>query len=145
MNSKNINEKKLVGRIEKIDLPDLNVDQLKAKIDTGAYTSSLHCHKVELNSAEKNVSFYLLDPTHPEYNNKKLTCPVEDIRSVRSSNGLTEDRIIIRTKIRLHTQVDTIELSLADRSEMRNPVLLGRKFLKDRFIVDVSRKYIGNK
>lgn len=144
MNSKGISEKKLIGRIEKIDLPDLNVDQLKAKIDTGAYTSSLHCHQIELDSSGKNVSFYLLDPTHPEYNKKKFTCPVEDIRSVRSSNGMTEDRIIIRTRIRLHNQVDTIELSLADRSEMLNPVLVGRKFLKDRFIVDVSRKYLGN-
>lgn len=144
MTLENRNDKKLIGRIEKVDFPDLNVFQLKAKIDTGAYTSSLHCHKIELNSSKKDVSFYLLDPSHPEYNEQIITSPVEDIRSVRSSNGLAEDRIIIKTRIYLHECLEMIQLSLTDRSEMRYPVLLGRKFLRDRYIVDVSKKFIGN-
>ncbi|MEX0995172.1 MAG: RimK/LysX family protein [Balneolaceae bacterium] len=144
MTLENRNDKKLIGRIEKVDFPDLNVFQLKAKIDTGAYTSSLHCHKIELNSSKKDVSFYLLDPSHPEYNEQIITSPVEDIRSVRSSNGLAEDRIIIKTRIYLHECLEMIQLSLTDRSEMRYPVLLGRKFLQDRYIVDVSKKFIGN-
>lgn len=144
MPQKNKNGKKLIGRLEKVDFPELDLYQLNAKIDTGAFTSSLHCHQIKLDTPKKNVSFYLLDPTHPEYNNRQITLPVEDIRTVRSSNGMAEERIIIKTKIRLLERTESIDLSLTDRSEMRNPILLGRLFLRDRFIVDVSKKFLGN-
>jgi len=139
MTSKNKNVKKLIGRTEKADFPSLNLYQLATKIDTGAYTSSLHCHHIELGREKKFVSFYLLDPSHPEYNNRQFTCPVEDVRTIRSSNGAAEERIVIKTKIKLLDCLNNIELSLTDRSEMRYPVLLGRKFLRNKFIVDVSK------
>ena len=63
------NKKITIGRIEKIDLPKLSLFNLDAKIDTGAYTSSLHCHHIELFTIKnrKWVKFYVLDPDHPEY------------------------------------------------------------------------------
>lgn len=132
---------KVIGRVEKADFPEWKLLQLDAKIDTGAYTSSLHCHHIELNEEKKEVTFLLLDPSHPEYHNRSFQAPVWSVKSIRSSNGLSEERIIIKTKILFHGSLRNIELSLTDRSGMRYPVLLGRKFLKKRYIIDVSRSY----
>lgn len=138
-------EKKVVGRIEKIDFPEWDLNDLDAKLDTGAFTSSLHCHHIELSDDSQNVSFFVLDPSHPEFDERKFRYPVSDIKMIRSSNGIAEERIIVKTKIRLLGNEYNIELSLTDRSEMRNPVLLGRKFIRNKFIVDVSEKYLGRK
>jgi len=143
---KNLNtKKKVVGRIEKIDFPEWDLFDLDAKLDTGAFTSSLHCHHIELSHDSKNVSFFVLDPSHPEFEDRKFSYPVSDIKMIRSSNGIAEERIIVKTKIHILGNEYSLELSLTDRSEMRNPVLLGRKFIRNKFIVDVSEKYIGKK
>ncbi|MEX1062120.1 MAG: RimK/LysX family protein [Balneolaceae bacterium] len=135
--------KKIIGRIEKIDFPGWKLYNLDAKIDTGAFTSSLHCHYIKLSENKKQVFFSILDPTHPEYEDSTFRCSVMDIRPVKSSNGLSEERIVIRSKIVLAGSLYPIELSLTDRTEMRNPVLIGRKFIRKKFIVDVSKKYAG--
>lgn len=133
-----------IGRIEKIDLPKLSLYNLDAKIDSGAYTSSLHCHDIE--QFEKDgvdwVKFYVLDPDHPEYEETLFECPVYKVKRVRSSNGQIEERVIIKQKTRFSRHKRTMELSLTNRSEMKFPVLIGRKFLKGLFIVDVSKKYL---
>jgi hypothetical protein len=138
-----MSRKKIIGRIEKVDFPDWNIFGIDAKIDTGAYTSSLHCHEIDLDSEKRNVTFSVFDPSHPEFEHKRFISPVHDIRSIRSSNGLAEDRIIIKTTLSIIGEEYPTELSLTNRSEMRYPVLLGRKFIKGRFIVDVSKKFIG--
>lgn len=130
-------EKRIIGRTERIDLPLLGLEKIDAKIDTGAYSSSLHCHHIEINGSE--VKFNLLDPEHPDYNERLYTLPVHDVRTVKSSNGLSEGRIFIQTDIVLFNQRQKIELSLTDRSEMKYPILIGRTFLEGQYIVDVSR------
>lgn len=143
---KNLNaDKKIIGRIEKIDFPEWGLYDLDAKVDTGAYTSSLHCHHIELAKDRKSVSFFVLDPSHPEFDDRNFSCPVSDIRMIRSSNGIAEERIVITTRVLLSGKEYSLDLSLTDRSEMRNPVLLGRKFIRNKFIVDVSEKYKGKK
>ncbi len=67
--------------------------------------------------------------------------PVHEIRNVRSSNGTLQERIFIKTKINLCGKSYTAQLSLADRTEMKYPMLIGRKFLEGRYIVDVAMKY----
>lgn len=136
--------KKIIGRIEKIDFPDWSITGLDAKIDTGAYTSSLHCHSIKLSSENgiDRVQFSVLDPDHPEYEKKQYICDVFDIRKVKSSNGISEDRVVIKQKAHFFNESRVIELSLTDRSGMRYPVLLGRKFL-NRYIIDSSKKYIS--
>lgn len=135
-------DKIIIGRIEKIDFPEWGLYNLDAKVDTGAFTSSLHCHHIELADDKQSVSFFVLDPSHPEFDDRNFICPVSDIRMIRSSNGIAEERIIIMARMRLSEKDYSIELSLTDRSEMRNPVLLGRKFIRNKFIVDVSSKYL---
>lgn len=136
--------KKIIGRIEKIDLPNLSLFNLDAKVDTGAYTSSLHCHQIKpfVKEGSNWVKFYVLDPDHPEYEETLFECAVHKLKKVRSSNGQIEERVIIKQKTQFQKYKRTIELSLTNRSEMKYPVLLGRKFLTGSFLVDVSKKYL---
>lgn len=137
--------KPVIGRLEKIDLPDLTIRNLDAKIDTGAYTSSLHCHKIELFHSDGKpwVSFHVLDPKHPEYEEIEYKSPVHRIKNVKSSNGRAEERVIIEQQVFFNGENSRIQLSLTDRSEMKYPVLIGRRFIKNRFVVDVSKKYLS--
>ncbi len=137
-------EKPIIGRVEKIDFPNLSLFNLDAKIDTGAYTSSIHCHKITFFEKNNNgwVRFFVLDPHHPEYEEIQHECRVHKIKNVRSSNGLTEKRVIIRQKVFFCGKSAMIQLSLADRSEMRYPVLIGRRFISTKFLVDVSKKFL---
>lgn len=138
--------KPVIGRIEKIDLPDLSIFNLDAKIDTGAYTSSLHCHRIEVikKSGRDWVQFYVLDPDHPEYEEILYSAPVHRLKIVKSSNGLSEERVIIKQKTLFFGENGVIQLSLTNRSEMKYPVLIGRRFLSDKYMVDVSKKYLAN-
>lgn len=137
----------IIGRIEHINFPEWDMFEINAKIDTGAYTSSLHCHHIEQfeKDGSEYVRFNLLDPSHDTYNERLFELPVYKVKSVKSSNGETEDRIIIKALIELMGKEIEAELSLTDRSEMRNPVLIGRKLIKNHFLVDVAKKYISKK
>jgi len=138
---------KIIGRLESIDFPEWDLIDIDAKIDTGAYTSSLHCHHIQSYDEDgtEYVRFNLLDPSHDTYNDKLFKLPVHRKKVVKSSNGSTEERFVVKTKVRLFDKLLTAELSLTDRSEMRYPVLVGRKLINGRFLVDVSKKYITKK
>lgn len=135
--------KKTIGRIEKIGFPNLSIDELDAKVDTGAYTSSLHCHNIKIvkKSNSEYVQFSLFDPEHPSYNNTLFESKLEKIRSVKSSNGLVQERYTIKETALFAGKKRVIELTLSDRSAMKYDLLLGRKFLQN-FLVDVSKKYL---
>ncbi|MFP8488310.1 ATP-dependent zinc protease [Gracilimonas sp. Q87] len=140
-------KQKIIGRTELVDLPEWNFNDLEAKIDTGAYTSSLHCHDIE--AFEKNgeswIKFFLLDPDHEAYNKQEIIMPVHDKREVKSSNGESELRYIVKTKVLFFKDPYIIEFSLTDRSAMKYPLLIGRKFLqKGPFLVDVTKENLNN-
>ncbi len=132
--------KKIIGRFEKVDFPDLDLYLLDAKVDTGADNNAIHCHEITLSKDEKTVSFKLLDPSHLDYNEKLFTMPVYRMRWVKSSNGDREHRVYIKAKITVMGEHYETEISLTDRSNMTYPMLLGRKFLHNRFVVDVSKQ-----
>lgn len=133
----------IIGRIEKIGFPNWSIDELDAKIDTGAYTSSLHCHHIRVVAKEdgKHVQFSIFDPKHPSYQNKVFDSKLEKIRKVKSSNGTVQNRYTIKEVAVFAGKKRTIELTLTDRSAMKYDLLLGRKFLST-FLVDVSKKYL---
>ncbi|MEQ8525552.1 RimK/LysX family protein [Gracilimonas sp.] len=142
----NTSNQKIIGRIELVNLPEWNFTDLEAKIDTGAFTSSLHCHHIEpfTKDGKSWIRFYMLDPDHDAYNEQMLEMPLHDQREVKSSNGETELRFFIQTKIEFFNSLYTIEFSLTDRSAMKYPLLIGRKFLrKGPFIVDVTNKNLS--
>ncbi|MFD2514590.1 ATP-dependent zinc protease [Pontibacter locisalis] len=141
-------EKKVIGRRELVSFPELDIDEIEAKIDTGAFTSAIHCsdiHEETRSDGTKVICLDLLDPSHPQYNHKKLEFTEYDLREIKSSIGEKQERYVIRTKIRLFDETLEAEFSLSDRSDMKYPVLIGRKLLKGRFVVDVSRKNVSQK
>ncbi|MFD3000026.1 ATP-dependent zinc protease [Pontibacter toksunensis] len=141
-------EKKVIGRRELVSFPELDIDEIEAKIDTGAYTSAIHCsdiHEETKADGTKVIALDLLDPSHPKYNHKKLKFSEYDLREIKSSIGEVQERYVIRTKIKLFDETIDAEFSLSDRSDMKYPVLIGRKLLKGKFIVDVSRKNLAHK
>jgi len=137
---------KVIGRLERVDFPEWDLQGIDAKVDTGAYTSSLHCHHITSYRENGNeyVKFNLLDPSHDTYDDKLFKWPVYRKKTIKSSNGTREERFVIKTKVRIFDHIFNAEFSLTDRSEMRYPVLLGRKLINNRFLVDVSQKYISN-
>ena len=130
-------QKQIIGRLDVIDLPDLGVENIHAKIDTGAYRSSVHCKKVHLEGDVLKFTLHT-DSGFKEYETKDWTQKV-----VKSSNGKTQKRYVIQTRIRLFGKNYKTSISLSDRSKMKNPLLIGRKMLNGRFIVDVSLKNLS--
>ncbi len=135
-----------VGWKEVVDLPELNLYAVPAKTDTGAKTSVLHCSSIELIRIKRKqyVRFIPLDERF-EDGGQVLTLPFHKERKIKNSFGNEENRYIINTKIQLFNQEYDIEISLRDRSEMEYPMLLGRSFLKKRFLVDVSKSNLSEK
>lgn len=129
----------IIGKYDRIDLPVLNMENLRSKIDTGAKTSSLHCRYIEEIPGNK-VVFDVLDKTHKKYENVKYTMPIKRIATVRSSNGLVENRYVISTKVFIFEKEYEVEFTLRNRKKMDYPILLGREFLKQGFIVDVREE-----
>jgi len=142
---KSTRKKRIIGRIDKADFPDLDLFDIDVKIDTGAYTSSIHCHNINIIEKDHGrlVHFNLLDPSHPEYDEKDYLLPLHKTKIVKSSSGEAQERTFIKTFIVLYGRRLPIELSLTDRSDMRYPVLLGRKLLRHRFVVDVSQQHLS--
>lgn len=134
-------EKLLIGRKEDIDLPDLKLRGLDAKIDTGAYSSCIHCHhiRVAIKDGKKVLKFKLLDPEYDDYQRKTFVFKNFTTTKVKSSNGSSERRFLIKTNVQIFERKFKTEFTLTDRSDMKHPVLLGRKFLKQGFIVDVNK------
>lgn len=133
-------EKKIIGRKEKISLPKLGLKLVWAKIDTGAYTSSIHAEQIreEEYKDKKVLAFQVLLPGHPSFTGKTVRFDKYREKKVKNSFGHAETRYLIETKIRLAGETYTAEFTLSDRSSMKNSILLGRKLLRDRFLVDVT-------
>ena len=136
-----------IGWREWIGLPELNIDAIRAKIDTGARSTSLHAKNIELFDRKGTdwVRFdVVLDHAH-ERGRIACTAEVNDIRSIKNSFGVSEERVIIQTLLRISNGIWRIELSLADRENMTFPVLLGRTALRGRATIDPGRSYLCNR
>lgn len=141
MEGKTVKPKLVIGRREKVSFPDLGIINIDAKVDTGAYTSALHCHDIEV---KQNVlHFKLLDPSHPQFN-KQQRFEIFTEKNIKNSFGDLERRYIIKTRIKIGNKIVKTSISLTDRANMRCPVLIGRKLLRKKFIVDVNETYLLN-
>lgn len=131
-------DKIVIGRSDIIDLPDFSISNIKAKIDTGAYTSSIHCSAPKIiGKTHKKISFYIISADASK-NTLFLTDQFSE-RNIKNSFGQIERRFIIKTKVIIFGQEIETEFSLSNRANMKHPILLGRKFLKRKFIVDVTK------
>ncbi len=134
-------EKKIIGRKEKIALPDLDLNLVWAKVDTGAYTSSIHAENILVREVggKQILSFQILMEGHHGFTGKTRTFEKFIAKKVKNSFGIAETRYLIQTRIVIAGEDFISEFTLSDRSTMRNSILLGRKTLKKRFLVNVDR------
>ena len=132
---------KTIGRVETISILDLELFDLDVKIDTGAYSNSLHCDDIFVDE-DNFVHFKLLDKIHPAYHGKKIKLPLYKLKKVKSSNGTVQLRATVQVTISFFGKNYKTYISLTDRSDMKYPMLIGRKFLANRFLVDVSKEYL---
>jgi hypothetical protein len=136
-----------IGRLDKADFPELHLEDIDLKIDSGAYTSSIHCSNIEEITIDgKNfIRFKLLDPEHPFYNNKEFTTKNYASKLVKSSNGISETRFLVETEIVIFNKTFPIHLTLSERKDMKFPILLGRKFLNKKFVIDTTKTNLSHK
>lgn len=133
----------VIGWREWVGLPELGIGWIKAKVDTGARSSSLHAWDVDVDEGAGEVRFALHPFQHDDERTVPAAAPLVDIRPVRSSNGAEELRPIITTRAVVAGEIVEIELSLANRDEMGFRMLLGRTALRRRFLVDPGRSFCG--
>jgi hypothetical protein len=133
--------KNIIGRKELITIIDLELYDLDAKVDTGADSNALHCDHIYIDDDEF-VHFTLLDEVHPSYHGKRMKMPLYKVKKVKSSNGQIQHRPSIKVKVKIFDKEYKSVISLTDRSDMNYPMLIGRKFLSGKFLVDVSQEYL---
>jgi hypothetical protein len=138
-----MNDKPVLGWREWVSLPELGVDLIKAKVDTGARSSSLHA--VDIEQFERDgrqwVRFVLLPWQRSELDPVATEAPLHDTREVRSSTGESKSRPVINSAVRIGGVQHSTELTLTDRSEMGFRMLLGRETIRARYLVDSGRSY----
>lgn len=141
------NELVTVGWREWVSLPELDIGKIKVKLDTGAYTSSLHAFDIE--RFKKNGRDCVRFKVHPLQNNLKkvvnCTADIVDVRAVTTSGGHREQRIFIQTLLHLAGQTWPIELTLVSRDILRFRMLLGRSAMKHRIMIDPTASYLTKK
>jgi hypothetical protein len=134
---------RILGRYDRVDLPQLGLSNIHAKIDTGAFTCSLHCHKAQV--VDGKLQFVLLDEEHPEFTGMKFEFEEFEVRNIKNSFGEVERRYVIVTNIRIFDEDITAEFSLSNRGSLKFPILIGRKILRDRFLIDVKKRNLSYK
>jgi hypothetical protein len=139
--------KKIIGRREKISLPEWGLKNISSKIDTGAYTSSIHCEYLEEKKEEgkKVLYFTVLNKKHRKYNGRLIRTENFTQKKVKNSFGQEELRYKVSTKIIMFGEEFEMEFTLSDRSKMKYPILLGRKILGGKFLVDVQQVNLSKK
>lgn len=137
-------QKPRIGWREWIQLPQLQISRVKAKVDTGARSSSLHAFDVQMLRRKKRTMVRFL--VHPLQDDKHTTveCLAEliDERWVKSSNGKRELRPTIRTNVSFGEEAWPIDLTLTSRDLMGFRMLLGREAVRRRYLIDPGRSFL---
>lgn len=140
---KEIIKKEIIGRREYVAIPEFELNEVEAKIDTGAYNGAIHVSLV--NEFEKDgkrwIRFIILDDVHPEFKNKVYETDLFDERRVRSSNGEVQHRYAVPVTIILKGKEIKATLGLSNRKDLKYPILLGRKIIRKHFIIDASKTF----
>jgi hypothetical protein len=136
-----------IGWREWVSLPALGVPRIKAKIDTGARSSALHAFDIEF--LRRGGVVYVRFVLHPLQRSAKgsvsAEVPLLGVRQIRSSNGQVSRRPVICTEIAILGQRRVVELTLVPRDEMGFRMLLGREAIRNGFLVDPGRSFVGGR
>jgi hypothetical protein len=127
----------VIGAFEKVSFPEYGITDIVAKIDTGAYTGAFHATNI---SEQEKAGKMVLHFSPFDHQTAVFTTDKYYIKHVKSSNGVREKRYVIDTEITIGGQTYPIILTLADRSDMKCPVLIGRRFMRTHdLLVDVTK------
>jgi hypothetical protein len=133
------NKIRLIGRREFVNVPSLGVTALEAKIDTGAYTSSIHCERIDLvQENDQPVLYFNLEENGTVYRFENF-----GQKKIKNSFGEMEERFVIRVVVHIGRKKILSTISLSNRDNMRYPILIGRRLLKAKFLIDVSKIHTG--
>lgn len=137
-------KKQIIGWRELVSLPELGIEKIKAKIDTGARSSALHAYDIECyktKTGKLRTKFIV----HPLQKNNKyiIRCHADvlDQRFIKSSSGQKELRTTILTNLKMGIEIWPIEITLTNRDSMGFRLLIGRTALRRRFLVDPQRSF----
>ena len=122
----------VIGWRERVSLPDLGIPEFVAKMDTGAHFCALHATEIKV---EHGLVSFRFDT------GQKLTAKLIGRKEITSSNGATQKRPLIRTRIKIGKKTINSLVTLVDRSKMKDKMLLGRKLLRQRFLIDPTLSY----
>lgn len=136
-----------MGWREWVGLPDLDVEHIKAKLDTGARSSALHAFN--LVEFERDGAAWVRFSVHPwqrsAEDERTVELPVHDRRTIRSSTGHVQQRYVVRMNLRLVDETFPVDVTLARRDSMGFRLLIGREALRNGFVVDAGRSYLGGR
>jgi hypothetical protein len=139
--------KGIIGWREWVALPELNLPAIKAKVDTGARTSALHAFLIEPYSRDSvDMVKFLIHPIQRKLDfHVECHAPIYDFREVTDSGGHREMRYVIQSTVVIDKHSWPIEMTLTNRDTMRFRMLLGRRAMENRFMVDPGASYVNGK
>lgn len=134
-------EKKILGRKDLVSFPGFELENVPVKIDSGAYSSSMHCQSIEVVEfgEKEQLRVVFLDSGISGYTGKEVIFDDFKTKTVKSSNGIAQERFFVKGTVRLFGQTYETVFSLTERTGLRNPILLGRRLLNKRFLIDTSK------
>ncbi len=134
------NNYEIIGQAEHIDFPELGIVAIPARIDTGARTSAIWASSVQ--ETADGLEFVLFDKQSPFYSGEKILVKSFERRLVTPSNGLAEERYMVKLLVTIGGRKIRARFTLANRSTQRYAVLVGRNVLRGKFVVDIKHKYV---
>ena len=134
-------EKKILGRKDLVSFPEFELVDVPVKIDSGAYSSSMHCQSIEVVEfgEKEQLRVIFLDSGISGYTGKEVIFDDFKTKIVKSSNGIAQERFFVKGTVQLFGQTYETVFSLTERTGLRNPILLGRRLLNKRFLIDTSK------
>lgn len=135
-----LKEKVLIGRVEWVSMPELKIKH-KARIDTGAKTTSLHAVNIE-EVEQRGELFVKFQTVDNEGKTVEVVRKVDTTQKVSNTAGFVSKRYVIKEKIKMGNIEREVLVNLNDRSKMDYKFLVGRNLLLGRFIVDVARSHV---
>ncbi len=139
------NKLRLIGRREFVNFPLLDIYNVEAKIDTGAYTSSIHCEDIFVHTKDDKPVLSFKIVLNDQHDGKVQEFEEFSKKKIKNSFGEMEERYIIKTLIVIGKKKIRSTLSLSNRDTMRYPVLIGRKLVKGKFLIDANQIHTGGK
>ncbi|TSJ41190.1 ATP-dependent zinc protease family protein [Fluviicola chungangensis] len=133
--------KKIIGRKDLVSFPEFELTNVPVKIDSGAYSSSMHCQSIEIIEFgdKEQLRVVFLDSGISGYTGKEVIFDEFKTKIVKSSNGVAQERFFVKGTVRLFGETYETVFSLTERTGLRNPILLGRRLLNKRFLIDTSK------